>query len=246
MRLLFSIMICFSFAISVCHGKEMSMNSDCHYGNRGAEVTCDVVVESIKGDAQFIELPVPNGVASVNVSVDISVGDGSVYAWLDNTQQDQKKLMVESSVLSSFSGIATVRPTLLNDESAFRLYLEPKSNFFLKKAENIKITIYYAAIDDQRPSHEENLDPVEKLTKLVNEQIDFVPSELGKVAVVGDQDNKYVATQLFRPFESLRPEVQDYAASLGWLSGEMVRFWVLPDWTFQVCNSNLQNNESCN
>lgn len=228
--------------VSAC-ARSMHSSTDCHTSKEG-RVSCVTTVESMRGggDSQYIEFSLPDSVSAVKVDMVVSVEKGAVNAWLGDPPTPVT-VTAERNKPATLTDVAHAEKSSgeINGHS-FRVYLEPQrsfSFFLFKYAQNIKLDLHYDLDNSQA------LDPVEQLKQVINENIALTPTEPGKVQVIGDKDGKYMATQIFHPFNDLRPQLRDEAALRGWSAGEAVRVWIFQDWTFKVCDSRLAVNEAC-
>jgi len=90
----------------------------------------------------------------------------------------------------------------------------------LVRAVWLAVPIFFAGFVTPMPAQQESA--VDRLRRIVNEEIVMRPSQLGTVKVIVTEDRR-MWTEMKVPFDDLRPEPRRLAASLGWQPNELVR-----------------------
>ena len=196
--------------IIINNNKHTSLNSDSScYPTKDDKITCDVTVESITGKIQFLEFNVPKGIKEVEVGVQITVEKGAVTAWVEDSMQKKVQVTVKKDQLSAFKGLAEVKKSFYNfqNEAVFRLYLDSHFDVLFKKAEDIKIKIIYGLPTKQNS----NLSKIQQLKQVISEKIALNPIKLGVIKLIANQQNQYIATQIFHPFNGLKQKQSNFS-----------------------------------
>jgi hypothetical protein len=90
----------------------------------------------------------------------------------------------------------------------------------LARAAWLAVPIFFAGFVTPMPAQPETA--VDRLRRIVNEEIVMRPTQLGAVKVIITEDQR-MWTEMKVPFNDLRPEPRRLAESLGWQPNELVR-----------------------
>lgn len=146
------LLLILSLALAACEGGATAtgIQSQCNMSGAGSAAggVCQVTIGSLRGGAYPFKIEndsFRNAPRVVDVTARISVGQGTLTAWLEGPNDQKTTVTVGPGQKVELKGPAQITGT--SDNLAFRIYLEPQGEGDAKRAEDVRLDLEYTSRD---------------------------------------------------------------------------------------------------
>lgn len=147
-----TLLVILALVLAACEGGATAtgIQNQCRTSGSGSTAggSCQVTIGTITGGAFGFKVENDSfrtATRTVDVRAQISVGQGTLAAWVEGPDNQRTAVTVEPGQTIELSGLAQVTGT--SDNKSFRIYLEPQGEGDAKRVEDVSMQLEYTTVE---------------------------------------------------------------------------------------------------